>query len=493
MAFSLSASFKDLRRSLSDFLKRKIWQSSALADRGPRGRIYALLRIFSIILDGFTDNRLLSRSAALSYYSLIALGPLVAIVVMVSGYVIDQNDSDLTANSLNRILQFIAPPITEMSQIADEQPAGNESPQSTYPTDPATDARLNPQLVSFLDNIIGSARSGAVGAVGLLLLILIGIQLLTSIEKTFNEIWGVRRGRSWFQRTVFYWTFISLGAVLGLASVTLLSASTLAGLFNVLPYGDILSRLIIWLGPLLSFVMVMAVLIAFYRFIPNTSVLWRPALAGAFFVACLLFLNNYLSFIYVHRVITSQSLYGSLGIIPVLMVGLYIFWFFILIGGQITYSVQNADYLTNRQAWADISVHTRETLSLAIFLIICRRFKDCLTAPSASEIGEIIRAPSHLLNECFNRLCDLSWINPTTTTEKDGSQIVRYQPARPLNNITLAQFKQSLEHYGNDTGAELICESDPIIEYYLRHLDSLTPNELRDKTLDSLLQPPSSS
>ncbi len=477
MALSLTARIKDLRHSLSDFLNRRIWQSAALGDRGLRGRLYALLRVFSIVLNGLTDNRLLSRSAALSYYSLIALGPLVAIAVMISGFVIDRDDPELAAASLNRVLQFIAPPVAEMSALGSDQPTG-------------PDARIDPELVKFLDQIIDSTRSGAVGAMGVLLLIFISIQLLTSIEKTFNEIWGVRRGRSWFQRIVFYWTFISLGAVLGFASVTLLSAATLARLFDLLPYG---AQLLIWFAPLLSFLLVIALLVAFYRFIPNTAVLWRPALAGAFFVTCLLFLNNYLSFIYVQRVITHQSLYGSLGIIPVLMVGLYIFWFFILTGGQITYSVQNANFLTNRQAWADISTHTRETLSLAAFLLICRRFKDCQPAPSAAELAEIIRAPSHLLNECYTRLCDLGWINAATKVEKDGSQTVRYQPARPLNNITLASFKESFEHYGNDTGAELIHEVDPLIDYYHRHLAALTPNELREKTIDTLLRPPSSS
>ncbi|MCH7814288.1 MAG: YihY/virulence factor BrkB family protein, partial [Planctomycetes bacterium] len=235
-----------------------------------------------------------------------------------SAEMLDRDDPQLAAASLNRVLQFIAPPVTEMSAIGIDQTTG-------------PDAHLDPELVKFLDQIIDSARSGTVGAVGLLLLIFISIQLLTSIEKTFNEIWGVQRGRSWFQRIVFYWTFISLGAVLGFTSVTLLSAATLAHLFDLLPYG---AQLLIWFAPLLSFLIVIALLVAFYRFIPNTAVHWRPALAGAFFVACLLFLNNYFSYIYVQRVITHQSLYGSLGIIPVLMIGLYIFWFFILIGGQ---------------------------------------------------------------------------------------------------------------------------------------------------------------
>ena len=106
-----------------------------------------------------------------------------------------------------------------------------------------------------------------------------------------------------------------------------------------------------------------------------------------------LFVITIYPFSYVHRVITQQSLYGSLGIVPVFMIGLYIFWFFVLIGGQITYSIQNADLLTHQSAWNNISVHTRETVALAAFTLICRRFRDCREAYSSGELTDRIRVP----------------------------------------------------------------------------------------------------
>ena len=35
-----------------------------------------------------------------------------------------------------------------------------------------------------------------------------------------------------------------------------------------------------------------------------------------------------------------KSLYGSLGLMPILIFGMFIFWFFVLVGGQISYAVQ---------------------------------------------------------------------------------------------------------------------------------------------------------
>ena len=288
-------------------------------------------------------------------------------------------------------------------------------------------------------------------------------------------------------RVVFYWTFITLGGVLGFSSITLFSTASIVRGFKLLPFGSELTNLYLLAGPLFSFVLVVALLYGFYRMIPNTRVNWRPALVGALAVAILLVLNNYLSFVYVQRVISQGSLYGSVGIIPVLMVGLYIFWFFVLIGGQITYSVQNADTLTHREAWNNISDYTRLTLSLAAFIIICRRFKECLQPPTAEELSSQIRAPGHILNECLSRLSDLRLVNSTAAAEDASPNLKRYQPARPLSRITLGEFRAALEHYGNDDGAELLHDVDPVIELLRAEAKPIHMAEHASPTFDQLI------
>ena len=155
--------------------------------------------------------------------------------------------------------------------------------------------------------------------------------------------------------------------------------------------------------------------------------------------------------------------------------------------------MQNADTLTHREAWNDASVHTREALSLAAFTLICRRFKNCDLPYSAHELSELIRAPGHILNESLNSLSDLGLINSISETEDDGDILLRYQPARPLDSISLGDFKNAFEGYGNNEGAELIHEVDPLIDLYRNELRRFTQSELGSRTFEQLLSSDSNS
>jgi len=75
--------------------------------------------------------------------------------------------------------------------------------------------------------------------------------------------------------------------------------------------------------------------------IPNTKVRWSAALAGGVGGRLLFYLNNLLSVVYVSRVVSNSKIYGSLGLVPVFMIGLYAPWLILLFGAQVAYAYQN--------------------------------------------------------------------------------------------------------------------------------------------------------
>jgi membrane protein len=467
----------------------------ALQDHPVRGRVYGLLRVVSITYTGLFENHITARAAALSYATLLGLGPLVALAMLVAGFVLNQQDPTAVVNSLNRALKFIAPQVA-LAEHLDQRtgrPPPAAAPVSAGPTAPA-DARPAPQiaadpaLVQLIGSFVAGSRSGTAGAVGALTLIIIVIQLFTSVENAFNDVWGVRRGRSWLLRVVFYWTIMTLGAVLFFASLTALSAAAFISVFfEKLPFGVELLRALQWMLPALSVAVLVAVLTLFYRYIPNTRVFWWAALTGALVVTALLFLNNYLAFLYFKRVVLQRSLYGSLGILPILMLGLFIFWFFVLVGGQISYAVQNVHYRSSQAAWHNLSEFARENLSLLVLLVISRRFKDCLPASSASELSRLTKVPTQILNECLNRLGDLGLVSLIPPAEGQASLDNRYQPARPLGRITLAEFKQLFENHGENPSLEALHAVDPVLQFYHERLALRLRDALGTQTLDALL------
>jgi len=483
-------------RRLTLLLQKEIWQSAYLRDTSLKGRLFAVLRVVSITLTGLSETRATSRAAALSFSTLLGLAPLMGIAVLVAGFSIGANNTEMVTEKLNQLLRFIAPQLVvyESEQLQSHAAAATEQKdqplarveKSDTPGKP-TKIAVNPELVNFINNAIAATRSPAGGISSTLSLLLIVLLLFTSVEQAFNDIWGVRRGRSWLVRIVSYWTILTLGAVLFFGAVGALSAATFISFFNErLPFGSQLAEALTLSLPTLSVLLLIVVLTLFYRFIPNTHVDWRSALIGAAIVSMLLVMNNLLAFTYFQRVGMQRSLFGSLALLPVLMFGLYVFWLFVLVGGQISYAVQNVHYRNSQAAWSGLSEFTRERLTLAVLLTISRRFQACLPPCTVSELGSSIRVPTQVLNECLNRLVDLKLISPIPPDPTSSSSDYLYQPARPLNRITLEQFKHDFENFGHDPASEGIRRIDPIIERYQSALEETAKTELFVTSLDQL-------
>jgi len=370
-----------LARHYRKLVVEDIWHHSMVFDQSLRGRFYALLRILSITARGILTKKMFSQAAALSYASLMSLGPIISLAIMISTFVLPKNSETFTTDLLQNIVKFIAPDTSKM----------------------ATDTgRPNEELVTMLNNLVDSAHnwSGKASIIGLLILVFICIQMMVSIENNFNNIWGVRRGRDTLRRIMLYWTVFSLGVLAAFTTATVLSAATLGSVAkDYLPtWGlDILGNFT-GFAHLLAFALLTLLLAVFYRFIPNTKVRWLPALIGGIVVAICLILNNYFSFLYVATVLNKMSLYGSVGIIPILMFGLYVFWTMVLFGGMLTYAVQNANNITTDRLWNQVSPRTRRLLSLAAFLQIARTFLRKELGPTVEDLANTLRVPAAILN-----------------------------------------------------------------------------------------------
>src|SRR5205823_5010337 len=79
------------------------------------------------------------------------------------------------------------------------------------------------EVVQQINGFIQNINSGTLGLTSTIALVFVAIGLLRTIEATFNDIWGVTRGRGWIASVTQYWAAITLGPivlvlVLGLTS-----------------------------------------------------------------------------------------------------------------------------------------------------------------------------------------------------------------------------------------------------------------------------------
>lgn len=483
--------------------QKEIWKPSHLNDRTPRGLLYAVLRVISITWTVFFETKLLARAAALSFSSLLGLGPMIAIAVLIGGFILgnNENSSTLIAHKLGELLQTVVPQLRQLEQLNATQNNPGEL--------------VAPGIVKLIEGIITGARSGSAAGLGVFSLILIVLLLFKSVEDAFNDIWGVRIGRSLLMRIVFYWTILTLGAVLFFAATASLGAGAFISVFNAslqtlpargdpaeaaipfisvfraiqdLPGGENLLALLSWSVPLLSAAVIVLLLAIVYRIIPNTRVFWTSAFIGAIVVAALLVLNNFLALFYLRRVVLERSLYGSLALPIVLMLGLYTFWIFILIGAAISYAVQNVHFRNSQAAWGQLAESMRERLSLVVLLSIGRRFQECQPPITATELSNHLRVPTQILNECVNRLVAMNLICTLRPAPNSAATEFRYQPARPLNRISLLDFKTLDDNFGDDPVGQALERIDPVLHHYEDALGTVSNDALFQKTLEDLFK-----
>jgi membrane protein len=221
--------------------------------------------------------------------------------------------------------------------------------------------------------------------------------------------------------------------------------------------------------------------------IPNTHVRWRAALTGALVVALLMTANNFLQFLYLKRVILTKSLFGSLGIVPVLMFGLYIFWLFVLVGGQISYAVQNVRIRNSRVAWGSLSIRNRERLSLTVLMAVCRRYHISRSPISVTELSDTVRLPEQVINECLNRIADAGYVTEAPREAAPDPDSALFQPARPLQEIRLFDFSLAADAVGAEPSGDPIGSADPVVREFTETFERMGQEGFFSKSVEQIL------
>ncbi|HET8943043.1 MAG TPA: virulence factor BrkB family protein [Rudaea sp.] len=271
--------------------------------RFDRHRIFAFLKFTA---RRFVEDRCLQTAGALAYTSLFALVPLTAVTFAVL------SRFPAFAQWHDRITHFVF-----MNFV------------------PATGDVVQRYLTEFADN------ASKATAIGIAVLILSAVMLMLSVEDAFNRIWRVQDRRPARTRFVVYWAVLTLvplllGVALALSSylfaLPLLHAADLEFTFKTYVLGA------------LPFLLEWVVLAAAYVWIPNRSVRLRDAAIGALVAAILFELTKRGFAAYVTSGANYEQVYGTLAIIPIFILWIYLCWILVLLGASLTAIIAAFDY-----------------------------------------------------------------------------------------------------------------------------------------------------
>ena len=455
------------------------WTPEALAQRGWRGGLKAAWRVIATTWYGVFDNRLPQQSAALTYYTLMSLGPLLALALTVSGFILSRAGAQADNPAKRAIVaavEYVAPQV-----VAQAGKAGKV----------VTLRELNKDLDGLVDRLLANAASGEAGVIGLVLILGFAVLMLSRVEDALNGIWGVRFGRSWRDRFANYLLFLVLFFLVGATTLTMLSAASIAASIGQgttwltaslqrLPGGATALEFVSGSGPVLvSVALLTLAFAAFNRMMPNVRVRWSAAFVGGLAIALLVALNHRLAALYVGKVTQFQSLYGELSIVLVLMFGSYLTWLFVLIGGQVAYAYQNRRALARHKAWEGLSHRARRTLAFVCVSETLRRYRSGKAGPTADDIARTARVPATVAEGCLQMLRDANLLAAESRT---GG----HKPARPLETMTVGELWAVVDTHSAGTAGEPDLTSDPAAKELSVIEDNLMTATVSKQTLGDL-------
>jgi membrane protein len=181
---------------------------------------------------------------------------------------------------------------------------------------------------------------------------------------------------------------------------------------------------------LLPVIMLCITFSLFYIAVPNTKVRWDAALVGGLVSGLLFHLNSLVSVLYVSRVVSNSKIYGSLGLVPVFMIGLYFAWLIVLFGAQVAYAYQNRAAISEMRMVETINQRGREFIALRLMTIVGQHFVRGEPGPTASRLSDRIGVPARLVCQVMSTL-----VSARLAVETAGAEPA-YLPARPIETIT---------------------------------------------------------
>lgn len=290
-----------------------------MAERGRKFILWSKrqLKIVAFTLDNYSKLGLNWQAVALSFFSTMAVVPLIAVIFSITdGF------------GISNILYDLIHKYFSNQEIIN-------------------------LFLGFANNILASTDYSLYGIISFGVFLWLVVWLMLCVERSFNNIWFVETSRVWWKRAMSYFLILLMApfvSILFLGMAVVISDGIKNMWMVEIPFlnmRDILQWLIFYGVAALIFA-------TMFKFIPNAKVKFSNAFKAALLASAAFTIVQFFYLetqIFVTRI---NAVYGVFAAIPLFMVWVNIGWFIIIIGAQVSYSIQNLDNYQKEFHWSDL-------------------------------------------------------------------------------------------------------------------------------------------
>lgn len=434
---------KDRLQPVGRFIRTDVWHDPDPPDHF-RLFCYQALRVILLTVSGLRDQLVFLRASALCYSTLLAIVPLLAVAFsMLKGLGVHSQIEHLLVNYLT-----------------------------------AEQEEVSKKIIEYISN----TDFKALGAFGTGLLIFAVLMMLSNVERTFNDLWGVSRNRSVIRKISDYISVLILGPLLIVISTALITSLSSHTVVNTLSRYEVFEQFFILFKTIVPYAGLWIAFTAMYLLMPNTRVRFLPALvAGIVFGSIwqLAFQGYTLFNVGVARY---NTIYGTFAALPIFIVWLYISWIIVLVGAKMSYAIQNVR--SHQQEFRDYTAgqEEREEMAVHVMLKIVDQFHRAAPPLTEGEVSKALSIPVGLVREIISCLAADGLVREVYGEEP------RYQPGRNPNLISVLDVCQAMRNSRAQSQWELSGdEKYPALENLMQTMRSMEASQLGETSMLDLL------
>lgn len=438
----------------------------------PRDELLRIWAVTKMGVLGLYRSQIPRMAAALAYRTIFSIIPVMAIGLLIFGSVVSDQQVE---SGVRRVLTFAGisqisstdnviedgEPSSETIDVPVDVPVGvpvdatvenpamdiepstidvmtPDTQESLNQSDIFADADLEQVITDLITRVNSSIRNVPTGWIALtsgLVLLYAAMSMLIEIEKSFNQLCGAPSGRGWLRRLMLYWTILTAGSLL--LAATFLAGDAFTGwVVGVAGQDSMIGAMMAGYG--VSVLISTLLLLGAYLTIPNTKVQFRSALAGAFFAAVVWELGKLGFTTYLRYTTGYAKLYGSIAILPLFMMWVYLTWLIVLFGMQASYTLQHFSRLVESRfrLLADANNRGPVLIDPMVMFNVAKAVQDSFSAGkpcTAESIAVMTKLEPAQATELLIALTNAKIINRVY----QGEAHVGWSPARPAQDIQL--------------------------------------------------------
>ncbi|MCB8963667.1 MAG: YihY/virulence factor BrkB family protein [Bacteroidales bacterium] len=430
---------------INKFITHDVW-STRVDDLPPKLRLpFKYLRVILLALRGFNEDKVQIKASALTYYSLMSIVPVFAMIFGIAkGFGFDKYLEQQIVSSFK----------------------GQEEVMN--------------QVISFSNSLLARTGGGIIAGIGIVLLFWSVMKVLTNIENSFNDIWQIEKPRTFTRKFTDYLSIMLIAPVLLIASSSInifltTQISSIAQEFELFGY---VSPLLIFALQFLPYLLIWVLFSFIFIAMPNTKVSYASGIIAGI-IAGSGFLIVQWGYVFLQVGVSKyNAIYGSFAALPLFLIWLQTSWLIVLFGAEISFAYQNVEMYEFEKETNHISHSNKKTLSILILTTIIKRFKAGETPLTSLDLSLMLHIPQRLMRNLLDAMIECNLINEVVQQE---SKDIAYQPARHINQFTLAYVEEKLDNHGLSIDSSL-----PELEHVKQTCDKFT-EEYREMTKSTIL------